>query len=89
MFVCSKRRSIGGNGAVPEMLGYCSHGLDIHTAPSFPLLFQLLLSLHELRLNPTSKFLVILNFLAVDKLGQGCFDLLVDVEEVFLIRMVK
>ena len=89
MFVCSERRSIEGNRAVPEMFGYCSHGLDVDTAPPLTLSFQLLLSLHEFHLNPGSKFLVILDLLAVDKLCQSCFDLLVDIEQVFFIRMIK
>jgi len=67
------------------MFGYCPHGLDIDTAPSFALLFQLLLSLHEFRLNPSSKFFVILDLHTVDKLSQSCFNLLVDIKQVFLI----
>ncbi len=71
-----------------EMFGYRPHGLDIDTAPPFALLLQLLLRLHEFRLNPSSKLLVILDLHTVYKLCQGCFDLLVDIEQVFFVRMI-
>lgn len=63
------------------MLGDCSHCLDVDTALSLPLPFEFVLGFHKFGLYPGAEFLVVLDVLAVDEFRQGCFDLLIDVEQ--------